>query len=172
MLTPLLATVLPYWRDTKPNVLLTVYCLLLSPSAFRLLPTAFCFRSWRELLGSCDHTAEHPPDSFVFSRQFVTRLSRQVTTINGEVKPDLGFGRLGIRVSKLACEHARILALAKPLRNVGCHTAGRSADLAGQRIPLFLRERFRSPKNVHCQLARQLVNLEVAVPPQHRPSGR
>jgi len=50
------------------------------------------------LSGMIDHVDDHADDLVVFDIQISGGIRLEVFALNGELKPDLGFSRLGLRI--------------------------------------------------------------------------
>jgi hypothetical protein len=79
-----------------------------------------------------DHPVNHLPYFLITGRELVVTLPGYVSTVVGEVDPDLSFRCFAITVSQFAHEHIRVLSFAVSFCDVRGHASGRTTDLAGK----------------------------------------
>src|SRR5215510_5986367 len=112
-----------------------------------------------------DHVHKHAENGVVLGIKFRPSLTRDVATLYGELKPDLGLGRLAFTVAKFTDPGGLITPLSPCLAYVGADRTGRSSNLVSQRISFFLGETLGQLKNPHRGGKRPPINLQIRVPP-------
>src|SRR5262245_7646452 len=112
-----------------------------------------------------DHVYKHAENGVVLGIKFRPSLTRDVATLYGELKPDLGLGRLAFTVAKFTDPGGLITPLSPCLAYVGADRTERSSNLVSQRISFFLGETLGQLKNPHRSGKRPPINLQIRVTP-------
>src|SRR5215831_68802 len=112
-----------------------------------------------------DHVYKHTENGIVLGIKFRPSLTRDIAALYGELKPDLGLGRLAFTVAKFTDPGGLITPLSPCLAYVGADRTGRSSNLVCQRISFFLGETLGQLKNPHRGGKRPPINLQIRVPP-------
>src|SRR5262245_11798673 len=112
-----------------------------------------------------NHVHKHAENGIVLGIKFRPSLTRDIAALYGELKPDLGLGRLAFTVAKFTDPGGLITPLSPCLAYVGADRTGRSSNLVCQRISFFLGETLGQLKNPHRGGKRPPINLQIRVPP-------